>query len=53
MSETKKLRYVHGCWLTGANRVCEDGTKGCARRHPLTEAPEPTPEPTQRHTEEP
>ncbi len=37
------MRHVHGCWVTGADRVCEDGTKGCSRRHELTEAPEPCP----------
>ncbi len=30
---------IHGCWVTGADRVCEDGTKGCSREHPLREAP--------------
>ncbi len=35
-------RYVHGCWVTGAARTCEDGTKGCSREHPFTDAPEPT-----------
>src|SRR5262245_3305824 len=30
--------YVHGCWVTGADRVCEDGTKGCSREHPLRDS---------------
>jgi len=34
------MNYIHGCWVTGADRVCEDGTKGCSRRHPP--APPPT-----------
>ncbi len=23
----------HGCWVTGADRVCEHGTKGCGHIH--------------------
>lgn len=26
--------YLHGCWASGADRICEDGTKGCSREHP-------------------
>lgn len=30
------LDYEHGCWVgDGSDRVCEDGTKGCARVHRL------------------
>jgi len=30
--------HIHGCWVTGADRVCEDGTKGCSREHPRRNA---------------
>ncbi len=32
----RQEEYLHGCWVAGhTNRVCEDGTKGCNRVHPL------------------